>query len=68
MRTNIDTTWQEAARMFFELRRLGKTMRSVIDCMIAQLCIEQHLTLFHNDRDFEMVAKHFKLREQRLQF
>jgi predicted nucleic acid-binding protein len=62
-----DTTWQDGARMFFELRRKGKTVRSVIDCMIAQICIEQKLTLFHNDRDFETVATFFKLREQRLQ-
>lgn len=63
----IDSTWHDGARMFFELRRKGKTIRSVIDCMIAQICIEQKLTLFHNDRDFEIVATHFKLREQRLQ-
>ena len=63
----VDTTWQEGARMYFELRRKGKTVRSVIDCLIAQICIEQKLTLFHNDRDFETVATHFKLREQRLQ-
>ena len=34
-------TWAAAARIFFDLRRLGKTVRSPIDCCIAQIAIEQ---------------------------
>jgi predicted nucleic acid-binding protein len=50
------TTWTGAARMFFELRRQGLTVRSPIDCCIAQIAIERDVLLLHNDRDFEAIA------------
>ena len=33
-------TWREAARTYFDLRTQGITVRSPIDCCIAQLAIE----------------------------
>jgi hypothetical protein len=33
-------SWQAAARIYFELRRQGLTVRSPIDCCIAQLALE----------------------------
>jgi len=39
------------------LRRAGKTVRSPIDCCIAQLALENQLMLVHNDRDFEVIAE-----------
>ena len=50
-------TWRDAARIYFELRRRGRTVRSPIDCCIAQLAIENDLRLLHKDRDFEAIAK-----------
>lgn len=50
-------SWREAARMFYELRRGGLTVRSVIDCLIAQLAIENRLTLGHQDRDFDVIHR-----------
>lgn len=50
------STWPSAARIYFELRRAGKTVRSPIDCCIAQLALENQLILVHNDRDFEVIA------------
>ena len=44
-------TWVAAARIYYELKRQGLTVRSSIDCCIAQLAIEHQLTLVHNDRD-----------------
>lgn len=35
------TGWREAARIYFDLRRDGRTVRSPIDCCIAQLAIER---------------------------
>ena len=49
-------TWRNAARTYFELRRSGKTVRSVLDCCIAEIAIEHRLTLVHNDRDFTAIA------------
>lgn len=56
-------TWESAARIFFELRRKGLTVRSPIDCCIAQLAIEHDLLLFHRDRDFTTIASLRPLRQ-----
>lgn len=50
-------TWRDAARIYFDLRRQGRTVRSPIDCCIAQLAIENNLRLLHNDRDFEIISE-----------
>jgi predicted nucleic acid-binding protein len=44
-----------AARIYFECRRRGLTVRSAADCLIAQIAIENDLALLHNDRDFEAI-------------
>ena len=49
-------TWQAAARIYFDLRRSGVTVRSPIDCCIAQIAIENEVLLIHDDRDFEVIA------------
>lgn len=59
-------SWQAAARIYYDLRRQGLTVRSPIDCCIAQVAIENNLLLIHNDRDFETIAQlsplqHFRL-------
>jgi predicted nucleic acid-binding protein len=42
-----------AARMFFDCRRRGLTVRSSVDCLIAQLVLEVDGVLLHDDEDFE---------------
>lgn len=59
-------TWQQAARIFFELRRRGRTVRSPIDCCIAQLALEHGALLVHRDRDFETIASVRALAQQRI--
>lgn len=51
------TQWEASARIYFDLRRLGKTVRSPIDCCIAQLALEHGLLLLHRDGDFEAIAE-----------
>lgn len=60
-------SWNAAARIYFDLRRLGRTVRKVIDCCIAQLAIERNLVLLHNDRDFETIAAVCPLKHLRVQ-
>ena len=48
--------WVDAARVYFELPRSGMTVRSPIDCCIAQLALEHGLTVLHQDQDFETIA------------
>lgn len=47
----------EAARIFFDCRRKGLTVRSSVDCLIAQLALERGDLLLHDDDDFEAIAK-----------
>ena len=48
-------TFNDAAQMFYSLRRNGITIRSTIDILIALTCLEYDLILLHNDRDFNMI-------------
>ncbi len=57
-------TWRNAARICFELRRRGRTVRSPIDCCIAQLALDHGALLIHRDRDFETIADVRALRQQ----
>ena len=57
-------TWESAARIYFELRRKGLTVRSPIDCCIAQLALENDLELLHRDRDFVVIAEMRPLRHR----
>lgn len=51
--------YSSAARIYFECRRNGVTVRSTIDCLIAQTAIENRLRLLHDDRDFTEIASRF---------
>ncbi|MBA2534246.1 MAG: PIN domain nuclease [Rubrobacter sp.] len=50
-------SYREAARMYFDCRRAGVTIRSATDCLIARIAIEHGLLLLHDDRDFEKMAE-----------
>lgn len=55
--TDSIATYQNAAKLYFECRRIGKTPRSSIDCLIAQISIEYRLILLHNDKDYEVIQQ-----------
>jgi hypothetical protein len=52
----IPESWQKAARIYYNLRRQGLTVRSSIDCCIAQIAIDNQLLLVHIDQDFETIS------------
>ncbi len=60
--------WENLARLYFELRRQGITVRSNIDCAIAIIAMENNLTLYHRDRDFDAIAKYTVLKQKKLDF
>lgn len=60
-------SWQAAARIFYDLRRQGLTVRSPIDCCIAQAALENDLLLIHSDRDFKTIAQVRSLQHFRFQ-
>jgi len=49
-------TYARAARMYWELRRKGVTIRSSVDMMIALTAIDHDAFLLHDDRDFDAIA------------
>ncbi|WP_019508230.1 PIN domain-containing protein [Pleurocapsa sp. PCC 7319] len=59
--------WFNAARLYFELRRKGITVRSNIDCAIALCAMENNLLLYHCDRNFEQIAQYTVLKQNRLE-
>jgi len=52
---NIET-YALAAAIYMRCRRAGVTIRSTIDCLIAQIAIEHGAGLLHDDRDFVQMA------------
>ena len=54
--------WSAAARLIFDLRRRGTTLKNPIDALIAHAAIERNLTLVHDDHDFELFAAAFPLK------
>jgi len=55
-KSNINS-YISAARIYFDCRRKGVTIRSTIDCLIATVAIEHKLVLLHDDADFRHMAK-----------
>jgi predicted nucleic acid-binding protein len=46
-----------AARIYFDCRRRGITLRSTIDCLVAQIALEHDAALLHHDRDYLAIAR-----------
>lgn len=51
-----------AAQRWRYLSAHGWTVRSPVDALLANYCIEQDHLLLHRDRDFEAYVEHFGLR------
>jgi predicted nucleic acid-binding protein len=50
-------SFAKAAKLYLDCRKKGITIRSTIDCLIAQMAIEYNLLLLHHDSDFDSIAK-----------
>ena len=53
--TDALATHRRAARIYFDCRRRGLTVRSTIDCLIAQLALEHDLSLLQDDQDYQTI-------------
>ena len=51
-----------SAELYRFLRKKGTTIRKPNDCLIASVCIDNNIPLFHNDKDFDNIAKHTSLK------
>ena len=56
------TDYRQAAEIYRRCRSQGMTIRSTIDCLIAQLCLRHGYDLLAKDGDFDAIARVFPLR------
>lgn len=50
-------SYARAAKMSVDLRRKRMAVRNSINCLIAQVAIDNDLYLLHNDADFDRIKK-----------
>jgi len=50
--------YDQAARLYWGLRRQGVTIRSTVDILIALTALTHDAWLLHDDRDFDQIAAH----------
>ena len=50
-------TFETAAHLYRTARRRGLTVRQSVDCLIAATCLETGAEIYHNDRDFDTLAR-----------
>lgn len=65
LRTRGLPDFEGAADLYRRCRRKGNTVRTLIDCLIAAVAIRERASLLHNDRDYDVLARHSKLRIER---
>jgi predicted nucleic acid-binding protein len=63
VQANLD--FRSAARLFSDARRSGRTVRSLLDCVIAAVAIRHDAVIVHRDRDYEAIASVSPLRAER---
>jgi len=54
--------FEEAALIFRRCRSAGETLRSLVDCMVAVPALRVGASVIHQDRDFDVIARHTDLR------
>jgi hypothetical protein len=54
--------YDHAASIYRLCRRRGKTVRKLLDCLIAAVAIRDDVAILHRDADFDVIARHTELR------
>ena len=54
--------FEEAAMIYRSCRDGGHAIRSINDCLIAVPVLRQGASLLHNDKDFDVIARHTGLK------
>lgn len=55
--------FDDAAQLFRVCRGGGRTVRRLIDCLIAAIAIREGVPILHADSDFTVLARYTRLRE-----
>ena len=53
---------EDASAPYRNCRRSGETVRKLIDCLIAAVAVRADLPVLHADADFDVLARHSRLR------
>lgn len=61
-----EAVFLEASGLYRAARRLGLTVRSSVDCLIAACALRNGLTVLHRDRDYPALAKVSALEQRAL--
>lgn len=63
---NPHRDYHDAAALYRAARRGGRTVRKLIDCLIAAVALRHQATLVHKDAHFDAIAEVAPLRAYRL--
>lgn len=55
-------TFERAAAIQRACRAAGETVRGLLDCLLAAVAIREGASILHDDRDFDIIARHTELR------
>ena len=61
----VTEDYLQAAHLYQLGRKKGYTIRSSVNCLIAALAIKRNIPVWHQDRDYEYIAKYTSLRTLR---
>lgn len=61
-----EETYVRAAVLYRKGRRRGVTIRSLVDCLVAAIAMEQEAAVLHKDRDYDRIAGYVPLKTVRL--
>ena len=56
LRVDADVDFRQAAEIFQAVRRQGRTVRSMVDCLIASVALRHDVPVLHRDADFDAIA------------
>ncbi len=51
-------SYEAAADLYRVCRQAGETVRALTDCLIGAVALDARVSILHNDRDFDVLARH----------
>ena len=60
-RVRTPDDWHDAAVIYRRVRASGRTVRNMLDCLIAAVAIRIGAQVLHADADFDLIAEHSAL-------
>jgi predicted nucleic acid-binding protein len=54
--------WEDAGRLYRQMRGAGSTLRNTLDCLIAVVAMRIDAAVLHKDADFDAIAEVAPLR------